>query len=199
MRASRSIGIVCAALAVALAGAAAPAGSAAAAKPKPNLIIKSAGAEAPVSSTAEELLVISRGAELCFGEGVGELETNGRPVDQLSFPSFWNRSGCQHNVNVEYHLSRLTATVVTVASNDTAQVKFEPKLAVTIPGPCTYEYGRLKFSFSSGYTESPSITVAAKLHKKGSNPGCAAEESLTFREILSDPKTGSPYELETTP
>jgi len=176
--------------------AAALVGSAAAAKS--NLVLKNSGKEVPAGTPAEELLTVSRAGETCLGEGFGQLEDNGMVKDQLSFPSFWERSGCQGNDGPGYRISRLTTSVVTIAADGTALVKFQPKLAVTIPGGCVYEFAHLKLTFTSGFTQGGSAAVPGKLRKK-SPPGCAPEESFAFGEALSDRETFSLYELEAAP
>ena len=193
MRGSAGIGIACLTLALVLAGAE----SAAAAKS--NAVLKVGGKAAPAGSPAEEVLDVGHGGETCIGEGFGQLEDNGMVKDQLSFPSFWERSGCQGNEGPGYRISRLTTTVVTIAGNGTGLVKFAPKLALTIPGPCVYEFARLRISFPLGVTVSATVTAPGKLGKKGSSPGCAPEEPFAFREALSDRETFTPYELEAAP
>jgi hypothetical protein len=194
MRRSRRIGTVWAAtLALVLLAAGTVAGSAAAAKS--SLILKAGGKGVTPGSPADELLTVSRAGETCLGEGFGTLESNDQVKDRLSFPSFWERSGCQGNDGPGYRISRLTTSVVTIASNGSAQVKFAPKLAVTIPGGCVYEFAKLKLTFTSGYTQGGSAAVPGKLGKK-SPSGCAPEESFQFGEALSDAETFTLYEME---
>ncbi|HXB14896.1 MAG TPA: hypothetical protein VNV44_04035 [Solirubrobacteraceae bacterium] len=198
----RGAGKFSAALVAALMVLLAAASGAGAAKQK--LVLKDYGTPAAPGWKAGEQLTVTHNGETCYASTEGIVETNTMVKDQLSFYPFY-LPFCLESESPEYKISQGSTgertSKVTIASNGQLQVSLTPKLAITMPGPCTYEWSKLKLTFTpGGPAESPATSIAGKLHKAGSSPACNKREAATFQDDLySKEKTTLTYETELVP
>jgi hypothetical protein len=168
---------------------------------KEKLLLKDYGTPVEPGWKAGEQLTVTHEGETCYASTEGTVESNRMVKDQLSYHSFYGPF-CLEAESPEYRISQGSTgeqtNKVTIASNGQLQVSLKPKLAITMPGPCTYEWSKLKLTFTPGEpAKSAATSIEGKLHKAGSSPACSKLEAATFQDDLySKEITTLDYETE---
>ncbi len=175
--------------------------SGALAAPKLWLIKPFPATRAVVGEGAVNSFVFSPTPEIqCVSVADGELLSNGKPADGLSFspPSSGRCEETATNQNPGY-LLRGSVSHIVLQSNGTAQLTAMPKMILGEPGWCVYELRKFEGVFSLTFSPRALIVgrATASLSKRFTlAAGCAETQSFEFRDEVKDSSNESVYGLE---
>jgi hypothetical protein len=159
--------------ALALAGPAVGAASAAT-----RLVLSENGSPVVAGETALDYHLIFDGG--CLQASPGEVLSNDRPKDKLVFEAPEESECLEEGFSVTGSL-----TQVLLSYTGAATLQFKPRLTITEPGPCVYEFARLGGSFPATVEVEIEGAGTGKLRKKLSAPGCAGNRTIEFKGVES--------------
>lgn len=116
----------------------------------------------------------------CQQASKGEVLTNARPKDKLVFGAPEESECLEEGYGVSGALKQVVLT-----SAGAATLSFKPKLSITEPGPCVYEFARLTGVFPATIEVDIEGDGAGKLRQKLSGRGCASTRSIEFLAVES--------------
>lgn len=146
--------------------------------------------EAGGPPTGAELLVDVALGE-CVDDARGSVVTNGMPKDKLSFEAPFDHECVNAGYSSSGHIS--SATV----GNGTIKFSMAPKLAITAPGPCVYEFSRLTGHFQvPGAGLETDAEMKGKLNKSASARGCATKTTTKVGVQVAGPVSHRDLEVE---
>ncbi len=154
------------------------------------------GSSAGMASAATRLVLTENGSTVAPGEyaldyhlifdggclqaAKGEVLTNDRPQDKLVFGAPEESECLEEGFAVTGALKQ-----VLLSSAGVATLTFKPKLAITEPGPCVYEFARLTGTFPAAVEVEIEGGATGKLKRKPSSPACSATRTIVFRGVES--------------
>ncbi len=111
--------------------------------------------------------------EGCSLWGTYELATNSAGTDRVKNPTSTSVE-CFGSATVSGAIKE-----VKLSAKGVQKFKMSPKLALTVPGPCVYEFASFSGSFTVPFKEYPfsEITATGKVNKKLSAGGCTLTKS----------------------
>ena len=160
-----------------------------------SLVLKAEGVLVPVGSTSfvEMTINVQGNASNCdFGSYDGRLLSNSAPKDAISDSLPVELNHCSAGTSIAG-----TITQVRITSKGKLKITANPKLALTIPGECTYETGKLTATFPvPGTAFSPEISGKAKASKT-SAASCAKSARIEGGVAvgLNEPPRFADFEL----
>jgi hypothetical protein len=162
------------------------------------LYLEYEGTAADKGTPTNEFATIAPSGHSCFvNEPNGALKTNGKPTDKAVFTP----------TEVDRHCTEPTDTVtgfisqITVSSAGIYTITAKPKIALSIPGPCTYEASKLQGpialeSFGIPHGSWTDFFVSLKRNARVSGRSCAKTLSA-YVETGFGPPPNRLYELVT--
>ncbi len=152
------------------------------------LVLKSGGVEAKKGTPAIEAHLTFVGE--CVEEAEGKVTVNAKATDTLAFKpaveAFCEETGFA-----------VTGGVKTVTLNNKGKAIFKasPKVAVSEPGPCVYEYAKFEGLFGIPGDTFVAGEAIGKVNRKVSNPLCSGLQATEFEaEVVNF--EGSLFETE---
>jgi hypothetical protein len=163
--------------ALALAGPAL--GAAGAASAATRLVLSENGSPVVAGEAALDYHLIFDGG--CLQASRGQVLSNDRPTDKLVFAVAPEESEClEEGFSVTGSL-----TQVLLSHTGAATLQFKPKLAITEPGPCVYEFARLGGTFPATVEVEIEGAGTGKLRRKLSASGCPSTRTVEFKGVES--------------
>lgn len=146
--------------------------------------------EAGGAPTGAELLVDVALGE-CVDDAHGSVVTNGMPKDKLSFEAPFDHECVHAGYSYSGHIS------AAVVGNGTVKLSMAPKLAITAPGPCVYEFSRLTGRFQvPGAGLETNTEMKGKLNRSASAGGCATKTTTKVGVQVAGPVSHRNLEVE---
>ncbi len=161
-----------------------------------SLVLKAEGTIAPVGTVSfvEMTINVEGNPSNCdFGEYNGRLVTNSQPTDTVTNAIPVELNHCSAGTSIAG-----TITEAAITSKGRLTLKASPKLALTVPGGCTYEMSKLTASFPvPGFAYSSAESAKAKLSKTSSR-SCAKSAHIEGGVAvgLNEPPRFADFELE---
>jgi hypothetical protein len=157
------------------------------------LFLKSkGGVVAPPGTPTKGVLYAQIGGYYCYQYVNGALASNATPKDKAKFSAI-EAAGCAEGSPAGLMKE------VELTSKGQFTMKFGPKLAITVPGPCVYEASKLKGTFTiPGITYTNTFSGVGKLNKKLSLGTCAKTALIEGNEAsIYDSEAFEYYTAET--
>jgi hypothetical protein len=126
----------------------------------------------------------------CAIDSHGTVLTNGKPKDKFGFEPPFARF-CAPGVSIS---GAITQVLVTATGKWTTMAK--PKVAITEPGPCVYEFSKFTFTFEVTRGLETTGTATGKLNKKTSAAGCGPTLTSAIVTSVIDKAEKHPLETE---
>jgi hypothetical protein len=116
----------------------------------------------------------------CLQESDGTVLSNDKATDRLAFGAPVESECLEEGFAVAGGVSQ-----VLLKSSGLATLKFKPKLAITEPGPCLYEFSKLTGEFPATIEVDIEGTGEGKLKARLSSPSCEKSRSISFDAVES--------------
>lgn len=157
------------------------AASAAGASAATRLVLTENGSRvSPGAYALDYHIIFDGGYGGCLQASKGEVASNDKPTDKLAFGAP-EESEC---LEEGYSISGAVKQVL-LHSSGVATLDYSPKLTITEPGPCVYQFARLNGEFPAAIEIEIEGTDVGKLKKKLSSHACASTRSMEFRGVES--------------
>lgn len=115
----------------------------------------------------------------CLQASKGEVLSNGKPTDKLSFAAPEESECLEEGFAIAGALERIALT-----SAGRATMSFS-HLTITEPGPCVYRFGKLLGEFPATIEVAIEGVSVGKLKANSSSHACPATRSIEFRAVES--------------
>jgi hypothetical protein len=134
----------------------------------------------PGADALDYHIIFDGGYGGCLQASRGEVVSNDRPTDKLAFGAPEESECLEEGYSISGAVKR-----VLLHSSGAATLDYSPKLTITEPGPCVYQFARLSGEFPATIEVEIEGTGTGKLKKRLSGPGCSSTRSIEFRGVES--------------
>lgn len=144
----------------------------------PRLVLSENGAPVAAGDYALDFHLEFDGG--CLQASKGEVLSNGKPSDKLSFGPP-EESEC---LEEGFAVAGAVKQVVLTAAGK-ATMSFDPRFAITEPGPCVYKFKKFTGVFPATIEVAIEGTALGKLKANSSSHACEQTRSIEFKAVES--------------